>query len=404
MSNIYLDTSLAPENKKIDISFKNILYEVEAEREDGERYTKKILDGVSGVFKAGELSVIMGASGAGKTTLLNVLAGRVSNFGGETLANGAAYDFHGFGGFANYVMQGDVLMETLTVAETLTFAATLRVRDEDAAAERVEAMIRRLKLEKCRDVLVGGALLKGVSGGEKKRTSLAVELLSDPWVIVLDEPTSGMDSLTSFVIVSELRALARAGRTVFLTIHQPNSEIYALFDALLLLVEGRLIYHGRADAALAYFADNFGLVCPEYENPADYFMAIMHPEDPRNTARYPQYFDAYAKTTAADVLRRLEDGERTPIVARKSETLFAYNVGVLLKRDLRNIVRNPIVMQSRICQVIFMSIYTGGLYFNAGRKDYTNTINWYAIIGYMFFVAMDLYMQAMIPVAITFPL
>ena len=119
-------------------------------------------------------------------------------------------------------------------------------------------------------------LVKGISGGEKKRTSIACELISDSAVIVLDEPTSGMDSLTSFIIVGFLRDLAREGKTVLLTIHQPNSEIFALFDSLLLLVEGRLIFHGSAAAAERYFADNFGLVCPEFENPADFFMSIMH--------------------------------------------------------------------------------------------------------------------------------
>ena len=111
-------------------------------------------------------------------------------------------------------------------------------------------------------MVVGGNLLKGVSGGEKKRTSIAVELISDPKVIVLDEPTSGMDSLTSFIIINELRNLARTGKTVFLTIHQPNSEIYALFDNLLLMIEGKIIYQGKADDTYEYFSRNFELRCP----------------------------------------------------------------------------------------------------------------------------------------------
>ena len=123
-------------------------------------------------------------------------------------------------------------------------------------------LAKRLKLEKCLDTLVGGSLVKGISGGEKKRTSIACELISDSAVIVLDEPTSGMDSLTSFIIVGFLRDLAREGKTVLLTIHQPNSEIFALFDSLMLLVEGRIIYQGAAAKAERYFADSFGLVCP----------------------------------------------------------------------------------------------------------------------------------------------
>jgi ABC-type multidrug transport system ATPase subunit len=113
----------------IDISFEDVSYRVQATDEDGEKYAKTILNGVSGVFRGGELSVIMGASGAGKTTLLNILAGRVAASEGAICANGLPYDFHSFGGFGNYVMQGDILMETLTVRETLEFAASLKIRD-----------------------------------------------------------------------------------------------------------------------------------------------------------------------------------------------------------------------------------------------------------------------------------
>jgi hypothetical protein len=87
-----------------------------------------------------------------------------------------------------------------------------------------------------------------------------------------------------------------------------------------------------------------------------------------------------------------------------SETSFFYNVGVLLSRDVKNIIRNPLVMQSRIFQVNFLAIYTAGLYFGAGRQDYNDVINWYAIVGYLFFVAMDLFMQAMLPATVTFPM
>jgi ABC-type multidrug transport system ATPase subunit len=120
-------------------------------------------------------------------------------------------------------------------------------------------------------------LIKGISGGEKKRTSIAYELISDPPVIMLDEPTSGLDSLTSYVIVKHLSDLARdRNKTVIMTIHQPNSEIFALFHKLVLMVEGRLIYQGPAPTATDYFFKQFGIDCPEFHNPADFFMSIMH--------------------------------------------------------------------------------------------------------------------------------
>jgi ABC-type multidrug transport system ATPase subunit len=140
-------------------------------------------------------------------------------------------------------------------------------------------------------VVVGGHLLKGISGGEKKRTSIAFELISDPSVVVLDEPTSGLDSLTSFIIIRYLKQLtSEQGKTIFMTIHQPNSEIYGLFDRLILMVEGRFIYQGEASLAPDYFSRHFGLTVGEFVNPADYFMQIMHHESKANRDRYPQYF------------------------------------------------------------------------------------------------------------------
>lgn len=119
-----------------------------------------------------------------------------------------------------------------------------------------------MKLEKCMDVLVGGQSIKGISGGEKKRTSIAFELISDPQVIILDEPTSGLDSLTSFIIVDYLRKLAHdRNRTVLMTIHQPGTDIYELFDRLFLMVEGKMVYQGAADKAVLYFERHFNLKC-----------------------------------------------------------------------------------------------------------------------------------------------
>ena len=223
-------------NRPIDISFRNITYSVPILDESVpqsplpcfKQYTQKqILKGVSGVIKAGHLTAIMGASGAGKTTLLNVLACRLpaKQLTGSITANGRPYDFESFGDFANYVMQRDVLIQTLTVRETLEFAASLKLNvSEEEKKKRIDTLATKFKLEKCLDVLVGGDLLKGISGGERKRTSIAFELISDPSVLVLDEPTSGLDSLTSFIIVKYLKQLAfQEGKNIIMTIHQPNS-------------------------------------------------------------------------------------------------------------------------------------------------------------------------------------
>ena len=140
--------------------------------------------------------------------------------------------------------------------------------------ERVEEIVSELRLNKCQNTKIGGPLVKGVSGGERKRTSIGVELITDPNLIFLDEPTTGLDSFTATSVIETLRDLTYSGRTIISTIHQPNSDIFEIFDRLMLLALGKIIYFNEAKQAVGYFA-NIGYRCPELSNPADYFMSIM---------------------------------------------------------------------------------------------------------------------------------
>lgn len=139
---------------------------------------------------------------------------------------------------------------------------------------RVDEIIKELRLNKCQNTKIGGPLIKGVSGGERKRTSIGVELITDPQLIFLDEPTTGLDSFTATSVIETLRDLSLAGRTVISTIHQPNSDIFEMFDRLMLMAMGKIIYFNEARLSVDYFA-SIGFKCPELSNPADYFMSIM---------------------------------------------------------------------------------------------------------------------------------
>ena len=142
----------------------------------------------------------------------------------------------------------------MTVRECLTFAAKLKMQGTDEhKMERVDQLINDLYLQKCQNTYIGGQLVKGVSGGERKRTSIGVELITNPTLLFLDEPTSGLDSYTATQVMKILRNLAKSGRTVIQTIHQPNSEIFRLFDKLMLLSSGKTIYFNDADRAVEYF-------------------------------------------------------------------------------------------------------------------------------------------------------
>jgi len=200
---------------------------------------KKIIDGVWGTVMPGQFLAIIGASGAGKTTLLNFLSGReISNNlvkTGKITANGVEKEtIEGFSTLSAYVQQDDILFQTMAVRECLEFAAKLKLPGTLAQQlARVDEVIAILKLTKCQNTKIGGPLVKGVSGGERKRTSIGVELITDPTLIFLDEPTTGLDSFTATSVMETLGDLARKdGRTVISTIHQPNSDIFEQFDRL----------------------------------------------------------------------------------------------------------------------------------------------------------------------------
>jgi ABC-type multidrug transport system ATPase subunit len=157
------------------------------------------------------------------------------------------------------------------------FAARMKLPFKTNYKQVVDNILTELKLEKCADTKIGGSTIKGVSGGERKRTSIGIEIITDPLLIFLDEPTTGLDSFTASVVVQVLRDMAKRGRTVIATIHQPNSDTFELFDKLMLLAQGKIIYLNDAQRAAGYFS-NIGYVLPSFSNPADYFMRIMSKE------------------------------------------------------------------------------------------------------------------------------
>lgn len=144
-------------------------------------------------------------------------------------------------------------MGTLTVKETISYSAHLRLPTEMSKEEIegiVEGTIIEMGLQDCADRLIGNWHLRGISGGEKKRLSIALEILTRPRLLFLDEPTSGLDSASAFFVVQTLRTVARDGRTVISSIHQPSSEVFALFDDLFLLSGGETVYFGEAKMAV----------------------------------------------------------------------------------------------------------------------------------------------------------
>lgn len=177
-----------------------------------------------------------------------------------------------------YVTQEDVLLGTLTVKETIQYSALLRLPTTLPKHELdtvVEDTIVELGLQDCADRLIGNWHLRGISGGEKKRVSIALEILTKPNLLFLDEPTTGLDSASAFFVVQMLRNIAQDGRTVISSIHQPSSEVFTLFDDLFLLSGGETVYCGDAKMAVQFFA-GAGFPCPSKRNPSDHFLRCIN--------------------------------------------------------------------------------------------------------------------------------
>jgi len=231
---------------------------IEADHVAVEASGRRLLEGVSLVVQPGEMVAIMGPSGAGKSTLLSVLNGQTVPASGRLVIGGldlhAHYDL--FRGRIGYVPQDDILHADLTVWQALWYAARLRLPHDTTDTEietRIHAVIHQLGLDGTEQTRVGDQRKRGVSGGQRKRVNLAMELLTDPPILVLDEPTSGLSSVDALSVIELLRKLADAGKTILVTIHQPSLEAFERFDAVAVIARdestkqvGRLAWFGRA--------------------------------------------------------------------------------------------------------------------------------------------------------------
>ncbi|KAJ4429960.1 hypothetical protein ANN_22164 [Periplaneta americana] len=227
-----------------------------------------ILKNINGRFKAGHLTAILGPSGSGKTTLLNVLSGfRTSGITGSILINGEKRSKLQFRKLSCYIAQEFHMLPLLTTYEILMTAADLKLGTTVKNVKKtamINAILDTMGLKKTKNTLV-----KNLSGGEKKRLSIACELLTNPPVMFFDEPTSGLDSVSSMQVISHLKSLAQSGRTVVCSIHQPSSQLFELFDDLYLLAEGECAYSGPIDEMMTVFEDA-GFTCSVYYNRADF--------------------------------------------------------------------------------------------------------------------------------------
>lgn len=359
-----------------------------------------ILHGASGALRPGRMTFILGPSGAGKTTLLNILAGRK-----KTGVTGSLY---GAGRNTVFVAQDTTLIDTLTAQETLRFAANLKLPNISHRERNnvIKTVTKQLGIHEVLNTRAGK-----LSGGERKRLTIACELLTDPTIMFLDEPTSGLDAVASLSVAQALLTVARSGRTIACVVHQPSSQLFNTADDVILLAKGRTLYAG----AIVDVPDTLakaGFICPQYYNIADYLLEIASDEHCGNKNLLEieaiNYAEELTKFAKSDIKGRQGKGMST-----ESESLLSPNptpsdgyaasicqqLNTLLWRCCIGVLRDVHLTQIRLLCHFVVALLLGALYNGAGAEAsriITNT-------GCLFFFLLFLFFSNAMPTIQTFP-
>ncbi|KAH9524966.1 hypothetical protein Btru_028363, partial [Bulinus truncatus] len=384
---------------------------------------KKNWFSVCGLIQPGNLVALMGASGAGKSTLLNVLTSR--NIKHYTVTGEVRVEGWNIGscmtGISAYVQQNDIFISTLTVREQLQFRALLRMDnklDKATRLRRVEEVIVEMGLTNCADSRIGdiGGSKKGISGGERKRLSFASEALTKPPIFFCDEPTSGLDSFMAQSIVATLQNMASKGRVVLCTIHQPSSELFAMFDQILLLSEGRTAFMGTQQAAMEFF-QRHGYPCPLKYNPSDHYiltLAIVPGQEEERLQRTKEICDQFLDTEeyvrmwkkseelAATASHSVNDPLLNDIMqgeSRYREKLFT-QVRCLYWRGWVSMYRHTMLTRVRILQAVVLSVVLGLIYL----RQTVNQKSVMSINGALFILITSITFSNVLVVVDSFPI
>ncbi|XP_063822397.1 ATP-binding cassette subfamily G member 4 [Ostrinia nubilalis] len=401
------DVGPAPTRDPVDLHFSNITCTVNLGFNKG---SKQILHGVHGRLRPRQLIAIMGPSGAGKSTLLDVLSGyRISGVGGAVFVNGRGRIMKNFKKMSCYIQQDDRLQGLLTVGENMALAADLKLpttMDKYGKGEIIEDILTNLGLYE--HINTRGAQL---SGGQKKRLSIALELINNPLVMFLDEPTTGLDSSSCSQVVQLCRNLAHQGRTIVCTVHQPSASLFALFDHVYILAAGQCLYQGTTQNLVPYLK-GAGVPCPIYHNPADYVIELACGEygddkiqiltSKAENGRSLDWFEEPETIPTMEALRKmcplsvLRDQDTGPA---DEETSQSNQRSVLIKRGFLKAKRDSTMTHLRIIVNVVVGIMLGMLFIDAGNEG-SRVIENYNLL---FAILMHHMMSPMMLTILTFP-
>lgn len=308
-------------------------------------------------------------------------------------------------------MNGDNLIQHLTVRETVDVAARLKMPEHSTYQQRealVTSLLRSLDLDGFE-----GRTIKHLSSGQRKRVTVAQELVNTPPVIFLDEPTSGLDSHSSLQCVMMLKELASRGLTIAFSIHQPSSRLFQLFDRLYVLAEGSCIYSGSANDMVTHLNAN-GLQCPPYYNPADFLIEVASGDygdvkdslvdyTIRNMGPVPYYVSTIENGQSEGAQHEAESV--VPLLGKEHRVFVntvsqGLQIKVLLKRSYLSLIRNPMVFHLRLATHLVVGVIMGLLYYGTGNRADLLFNN----ATLVFFSLMFLTFTGMMPVVLVYPL
>jgi len=394
------------EVRTVDIRLHKYSLDIQKRKLFFKKATKvSVLKPINTRFEPGLLNVIMGPSGvcllsryrisrsitdnyqSGKTSLLNLMARRLHNSistkyetDGDMFFNGAVPSEGVIRSICSYVCQDDdSLLPYLTVRENLRFAAGLRLpthMSKEEKIQRAESVLLKLGLRDCADNLVGSELVKGISGGEKRRVTIATQILTDPRILLLDEPTSGLDAFTASSIIDVLKGLAEEGRTLILTIHQSRSDLFKHFGNVLLLARGGSpAYAGNGSLMLPQFA-SLGHECPTATNPADFALDLITVDLQHSTKEAASREKVRSlimdwDKTQPDIVRSTSHIDTPAQLGSLARAMTPFRIAfpLLLHRSFINFRRNPPSIVARTTQVLGFSIILT-LFFAPLKHDY----------------------------------
>jgi ABC-type multidrug transport system ATPase subunit len=343
-----------------------------------------ILHTVSDIVQSGEMLAIMGPSGAGKTTLLRVLTmeahGGISE--GIVTINGLPLTSTLFKAKCGLVAQEDYHWAFLTCRETIAYAADLMLGGLTSAEKtaKVNDIITRMGLDSCADTIVGNAFRHGLSGGQKRRLSLAVVLMKKLEYIFLDEPTSGLDAAAAAGIMDFIRTLTHTEHLVTIfTVHQPSTNIYNSFDRVMLLSKGRIAYCGLKEDVAAYL-QSIGYPLPPQTNPAEFLLDIVN-TDFTEDVEVEKILNAFETVGRPIQDQRMQEKLTTSLKEMDSnmkpismKVNLIDQTFIMFRRHFLLAIRDPLIYVGRMVMFFFICIFFAIIYIKARERTQSQAL------------------------------